>query len=166
MDGRLLEVGQVHRDLGQAAHQESRALHKAHAAVREAHGLGDFLGDIDVGRVEEDVVGDQKLARADHRRARRGMHARLAKIRTARGVGGDLGADAFELAAANILQALAFRSSGGGLVEINGNLKALPDLLADVVRHGHAVFDRDAVDRDERNDVGCAHARMRARCGR
>ena len=31
-----------------------------------------------------------------------------------------------------------------------------------MARHGDAVFDGDAVDGDERNDIGCAHARVRA----
>ena len=162
VDGRLFEVGKVHRDLGQTAHQEACTLHKAHAAVREAHCLGDLLGDVDVGRVEEDVISDEKFARAHHRGACRGMHAGLAKVRTARGVGRDLGADAFELAAADILQPLSFRSPRCGFVEIHGNLEALPYLFANVVRHGHAIFDSDAVDGDERNYIGCPHAGMRA----
>ena len=40
-------------------------------------------------------------------------------------------------------------------------MKALSDLRSDVARHGYAVFDGDAFDGDERNDVGSAHARVR-----
>ena len=31
-----------------------------------------------------------------------------------------------------------------------------------MARHGDAVFDGDAVNRDEGHDIGCAHARVRA----
>ena len=161
--GGLLEVGEVHGDLGQAADQKSSALHEAHSAIRKANGLRDLLGDLDIGSVEEDVVSDEELARADDRCTRGGMHARLAEVRTAGGVGRDLGADAFKLAAANVLQALTLGSSRGGLVQINRNLVALPNLFANMVRHGDAVLHGDAVDGDEWDDVGGPHARMRAR---
>ena len=91
-----------------------------------------------------------------------GMHAGVAEIGTARGVGGDVGADAFELSAANVFQILALGSGGGGFVEIDGDLIPLPDFFADMARHGYAIFDGDAVDGDERHDVGRAHAGMRA----
>ena len=145
------------------AHQKSSAFHESHSAAREAHCFGDFLRDVDVGRVEENVISDEKLARAYDGGSGCGMHAGFAEVRTARGIGGDLCADAFELAAANIFETLALGDSGGGFVQVYGNLVALPDLLADMVGHGDAVFNGDAVDRDEGNDVGRAHARMRAR---
>ena len=162
VDGRLFKVGKVHRNLRLTAYQEACAFYEAHSAVGEAHGFRNFLGNVDVGSAEEDVIRNQKLARSHHGGACRGMDARVTKIRAARGIRGDLCADAFELPAANVLEALSFRSSGGGFIQIDGNLKALPDLLADVVCHGHAVFDGDAVNRNKRNDVGSSHARMRA----
>ena len=125
VDRRLLEVGQVHRDLGHAAHQESRALDEAQAAGRKAHGLGDLLRNGDVGRVEKDVVGDERLARAHHGRAGGGMDARLAEIGLARGVGGNFVANALELAAADVFKILALGRGGGGFVEIDRNLEAL-----------------------------------------
>jgi hypothetical protein len=161
VDGRLLEVGQVHRDLGQAAHQKAGALDEAQAAARKTHGFGDFLGDLDVGRIQEDVVGNEKLARAYDRGSGRGMHARLAEIGLARGIGRYFGADAFELAAANILQVLAFGSGRGGFVKVDRDLETFRDLGSDVARHGHAVFDGDAVDRNKGHDIGCSHARVR-----
>ena len=50
----------------------------------------------------------------------------------------------------------------GGLVEIHRNLIALPDLGADVARHGDTILDARALDRNEGNHVGRTHARMRA----
>ena len=169
MDGRLLKVGQIHRDLGQAAHQESRALDVAQPAGGEAHRLGNLLGDGHVGRVQEDVVGHQRLARADHRGSGGWVHARLAEVGFAGGVGGDLVANALELAAANVFKILPFGRGGGGLVEINRNREPPGDLGADVLGHGHAVFNRDAVDGDEGNHIGrrpCAGARPGAGSGR
>ncbi len=86
----------------------------------------------------------------------------LAKIGLARGVGRNVGANAFELTAANIFQILPFGRGSGSFIEINRNLKALCDLGSNVARHGYAVLDGDAVNRDERDDIGRAHARVRA----
>ena len=66
MNGSLFEVSQVHGDLRQATHQKSRAFHEAQSAARKAHGLRDFLRDLNLGRVEKNVVGDQGLAGSDH----------------------------------------------------------------------------------------------------
>ena len=41
MHRRLLKIGQVHRNLRQAAHQKSRCLDEAQPAGGKAHGLGD-----------------------------------------------------------------------------------------------------------------------------
>jgi hypothetical protein len=132
VDRRLLEVGQVHGDLGHAAHQEARALDVAQAAGGEAHGLGDLFGDGHVGGVQENVVGDQRLARADDGGSGGGMHARLAEVGLAGRVGGDLVADALELAAADVFQILPLGRGGGGFVEIDRNLEAAGDFRADV----------------------------------
>ncbi len=160
MDGSLVEVGQVHRDLGEAADEEAGSLDEAQAAAGKAHGFGDFLRDGDIGRIQKDVVGNEKFARADYGRSGGGMDARLAEIGAARGVGGDFSADAFELAAANVLQILALGSGGGGFIQIDGNLETLGDFGSDVARHGDAVFNGHAFDRDEGYDIGCTHARM------
>src|SRR4029077_19009615 len=109
----------------------------------------------------EDVVSDEKFARSNDGRPGSGMHARFADIRPACGIRGDIRPDSFELTAADIFQALAFRNSRGRLVEIHGNLIALPDLFADMVGHGDAVFYGDAVNRNEWHDVGGSHSRMR-----
>ena len=51
---------------------------------------------------------------------------------------------------------------GRGFIKIHGDLKALPYLLTHIASHGHAIFDGDAIDGDKGDDVGCAHARVRA----
>src|SRR6476660_6021180 len=90
------------------------------------------------------------------------MKPGFAKIRLARGIGSDLIANAFELSATNVLEVLTFRRSGRGLVEINRNLVALPDLLPDMARHGDAVFNADALNWNKRHNVGCPEPGMRA----
>jgi len=47
--GSLLEIGQVHRHLSQAAHQKPRALNEAQPPLEKAHSFGNLLGDIDIG---------------------------------------------------------------------------------------------------------------------
>ena len=69
---------------------------------------------------------------------------------------------AFELAFANVFEVGAFGTLRGGFVEIDGNFVTLPDFAADFFREGYAIFDGDAFDGDERDNVGCAHAGMRA----
>src|SRR5581483_8934108 len=104
------------------------SLHISQAAGGEAHRLGDFLCDLDITGVEIDVIGDKKFARAHNRGASGRMNARLAEIRAARRIGGNLLAYAFELPATDILQVLALGRSGRSFVQVNGNLEALPNL--------------------------------------
>src|SRR5215469_1067485 len=88
------------------------------------------------------------------------MHTEFAEIGTASRMGCNLGADALELAAADILQPLSFGGTRSRFIEIHRNLEALPDLLADLLRHRNAIFNRDSIDRNEWDDVGGAHAGM------
>src|SRR5690348_9790997 len=111
MDGRLLEIGEIHRDLSQAAHEETCSLDEAHSATRKAHSLGDSLRDVDVGRIQEDVVRDKKFAGANNGRASRWMDPRFSKIWLTRRVGRDIIADAFKLPASDVLKILPFRRS-------------------------------------------------------
>ena len=90
------------------------------------------------------------------------MHARLSEVGLARRVGGNLVANSLELAAANVLQVLPLGRRRCGFVEINGNLEALPNYCSHVPGHGHAIFNRHAVDGDEGNYVCRSHARVRA----
>src|SRR5208282_4391342 len=97
VDGSLFEVGQVHGDLGEFADEEAGGFDVAQAAGGETDGFGDLAGDVDVGCIEEDVVGDKGLARADDGGAGGGMDAGLAEVGAAGGVGDDFVAQALEL---------------------------------------------------------------------
>ena len=160
--GSLLEVGQVHGNLGHAAHQESRGFDVAQAAGGKAYGLGDLFGYGDVRGVQKDVVGHEKLARAHHGGSGRGMHAWLTEVRLARRVGCNVVTNSLELAATNVLQILPFGRRRRGFVEIDRDLEALPDFGAHVAGHGNAIFNCHAVDGDEGNYISRAHARVRA----
>src|ERR1017187_5735617 len=89
------------------------------------------------------------------------MHAGLAEVRLARGIGLYFGTYAFELTAANIFEVLPFGRGRGGFVKIDRDLEAFRDFGSDVARHGDAVFDGDAINRDKGHDIGCSHARVR-----
>ena len=64
------------------------------------------------------------------------------EIRTARGIGLNFFAEPFKLSAADVLQVLAVGMRRRRLVEVNGNLKALPDLFSDLP--GHPIVARTA----------------------
>ena len=89
------------------------------------------------------------------------MHARLSEVWPARRIGRNLRPDPLELSPPNVLQTLPLGRGGGRLVQINRNLKPLPNLRAHVASHGHAVFNRHAINRNERHYVGRAHPRVR-----
>ena len=89
-----------------------------------------FLAMSTSGGVEKDVVGDERLAGSDDRATCGGMNTRVADVGTARGVGGNFCADAFELTAAYVFKILTLRRRGGGFVEIDRNLVALPDFFS------------------------------------
>src|SRR6202040_2594513 len=126
------------------------------------HGLRNFLSDIDIRRIKKDVVGNESLARAHHSCAGRRVYAAVAEVGLARGIGRYIGTNAFELAAANVLQVLTLRSGRGGFIEINRDLEALRDLSSHMACHGDAVFNGDTVNWNKGHNVGSAHARVRA----
>src|SRR4051794_17827139 len=160
MNGGLLEVGQVHGYLGLSAHQKPRCFHKAQTARREANCLSDFFGDVNVRSIQENVVRDKKLARPDYAGSRGLVQPTFAEVWLSGWDGNDLLANDFELSSTNILEILPLRRSCGCFVEVNRNLKTLPDLLANVPRHGDTVFNADTFDRDEWDDVGGAKTGM------
>ena len=92
------------------------------AARQVAHGAGDFIGDLDIVCAEIDVVSDQRRARADGGDAGGRMDARVTIIRLAMFFRGDLIADTFELAFAQVGEVFAVGARRRFLVEINRNL--------------------------------------------
>jgi hypothetical protein len=53
----------------------------------------------------------------------------VAEIGAAIGIGADFFAEAFELAAADVLQVDAVGAAGGGFVEVDGHVEAFPEAL-------------------------------------
>ena len=70
-DRSLLEIGQVHGNLGHSADLEAVALYVAQPARGKPYCFGNFLGNCDISSIEEDIVGDQRRACADDRCASR-----------------------------------------------------------------------------------------------
>ena len=91
------------------------------------------------------------------------MQFRVAEVRLARRVRLHLFADALELPTPHVFQVLTRRRLRGRLVQIHRDFVALPDFFSHAARHGHAVFQGHAFDRDKRNDIRRAQTRMRAR---
>jgi len=166
MERRLLGVDEVHRDLCLPVDLEAESLHVLQATDGSAHRLGDFLGHRHVRRgAEVYVVGDEEGARADGDRAGGGVHGRRTEVGRALWRLPDLGANAFELAAAHVGEVLAVGARRGALVEEDGDAELAPHALAERAREGDAVLHRCAFERDEGDDVGGAHARMLAGVG-
>jgi len=82
----LRVVGQVHRHLRLAIHEQTERLDEPQAAGLVPNGAGDFAGNFYVGRRQVHVEGDQRGACADHGRAGR-AEFRRAVVRTALGIG-------------------------------------------------------------------------------
>ena len=62
--------------------------------------------------------------------------------------------------APNVFEILALRAGRRSFIQVDRDAKTPGDLSAHVFRHRHAVFDRDAVDRNERNHIGSTHPRV------
>ena len=89
------------------------------------------------------------------------MHPRFPKIRLARRIGRNVRPYALKLPAPNVLQILPLGRGRSRLVQVNRNLIPLPDFLSHMPRHGHAIFDGHALNRNERHHISRTHARMR-----
>ncbi len=162
-DRRLLEVGQVHRHLHDAAvlERDAHRLDVAEAARAHPDGGGDALGDVEPIGGQVDVVGDERHARADHGRA--GTRMRLRRTEVGRPLRGrELGRQPLELAAPDVLEVAAAGRRRGLLVEEHRHAEAVGDRGAGVARQRHAVGHRRALDRHERHDVDGAESRMLA----
>src|SRR6185369_2993817 len=90
------------------------------------------------------------------------MDARLTIVGLTRWVGRNVVANPFELSAPNIFQVLPLGRCGCRLVQVDRDLITLPYLFAYVPRHGYAVFNAQAFDWNEGNNLGCTHAWMRS----
>ncbi len=89
------------------------------------------------------------------------MEARRAEVGFAPALA-DLGAQAFVLAAPDVGQLLAFRPVGGSRVEVDRDLEAGRDPLPEIARQFDAGVDGRVAQRDERDHVDGADARMLA----
>ncbi len=116
----------------------------------------------DVRLVQMDVVGDEKIARTDCRGSGSFVEFRAADVGSASSVATGSLAKAFELASAHIFKLNAVGPGGCGSVEVNRNAIGPPDQQACLPCQNGALRQRDAADRNERDDIGSADAGMNA----
>ena len=88
------------------------------------------------------------------------MQTGITEIRLARRISRNLRPNALELPTPNVFQILPLRSSRRCLVQINRYPVSLPDFRSDVPRHGHAILDGHAINRNKRDHVSRPHPRM------
>src|SRR3989454_11601735 len=119
--------------------QSSHVFQKRKTAARKSDSFRNFLCDRNVGRIEVNVVCDQRLSRANHSGACGWMKPGFAEVRIAIRVCLNLVSKRLELSAADIFKVCSFGTSSGGFIQVNGNLEPAPNLGADFFRNLHAV---------------------------
>src|SRR5262249_25689759 len=132
------------------------------AALRRA-GLADPLGDgvreLLVPRVEVDVVGDEELSRADHRRPGLRVELRGPEVGGERRVL-ELLRKRLVLPLSDVGEGSPLRARRRGLIEVDRNAQLLADTLAESAGDGDAVLHGRPFHGDERADVGGAEPRV------
>src|SRR4029079_12699034 len=141
---------------------EAVGLDVAQPTARLADASRDALGEVDVGRVEGDVVGDQEGARPDGDGTGRGMHPRRPEVGRATDLV-DLDLQPLVLPAAHVRELLPLGARGRSRVQEDRQIEARRDALAEAPRELDAVVHRRRAQRDEWNDVDSTDARVLAR---
>ena len=159
-----LEIRQVHRDLCAVLRFQFQA-HRFNtwkAAARGPDLLCNLFRERDVGRVQVDIISNQKFARAHHRRAGSRVEGVFAEVGPPIGIRLYLLAHAFELPLADVLKISPLRPARRGLVKKGRDLKAPPGSFRHLLGDAHAIVKRHAEDRDKGDDVGRSQPRVRA----
>ncbi len=122
----------------------------------------DVVRELAVARVQVDVVGDEKRARADGRRARPRVEGRRPEVgRPGRVL--ETGFEAFVLALSHVGEIAPLGPAGGRLVEVDRNAELVADPPSHLTRELDAVVHRGAAaNGHEGADVHRAHPRVRA----
>ena len=154
-DRRHLEVEQVHRDLGAVGlfEPEAARLDARQAAARLTDGPGDPPGELEVGRGEVDVPGDQERPRPDGHRPGGRVEAGRPEVGAPVGVGRDRLPEPLVLAAPDVGQLLAVRTRRRPGVQVDRDPEPLGHPGAEVPGQPDAVVDRRLAERHERHDV-------------
>jgi hypothetical protein len=105
---------------------------------------GDSLSDLDVGRAEIDIVGDERKSSSNRRDSGRGMGLLRTEIRPAVGVCPDFFANTLKLPFSDISQVLPRGYARRLLVEINRNRISLGDFPGNLPREFNALLHGDA----------------------
>ena len=111
---------------------------------------------------EIDIEGDERIARADDRCARRAKFCGTV-IGLAFGIGFDLGFEPLVLTFADVFEVGPFGTRGRRFIQIDRDAELVPDAFPQPLRHRDAIFHARAAERDKGNHIRRADARMLAR---
>jgi hypothetical protein len=148
------EVKKVHGHLGslELVDEEAVGQDPRQAAAGLADPAGDPLGQLDIGRVEVDVVGDEERPRPDRDRAGRGMHLRRSDVRFAAALR-DLDLQPLVLAAPDIGQLDPIGAASSLGIEVDREVEALGDPARKRPSQLDRLVHRRVAEGDEGNDV-------------
>ena len=161
---RRLIIRQHRRDLHLLARREFDLLaaHGRKAAARCAQALGDVLAHGHVGDVEVEVEIHDLLPGAAGDRAGGRMNVIGSEIGAARFVLADQLLETLELPFAHVREILSFGPPRRVIVEIHRYVQLASDALAQLLRQLDALLDSHAGDRNKRDHIDGAHARVLA----
>src|SRR6202023_2421079 len=157
-DVRYAVVGEVHRHLDQAAvgEREAESLDVGQTTGGGADGFCDVFGDLQVGCLEVDVVGDQRNPRPDRRRPGSGVDRGRSFVRGAVRVA-DVLEQILEASLAYLFQLAALGPSGGLGIVIDRDSKLFPESRAESMGKVDANTHRQVGERNEGHNVGGTH---------
>src|SRR5262249_16738927 len=115
---------------------------------------------INIGCVQENVVRDKEFACSNYGSAGCRVHSRVSEVWLTHRTTTYLVPYSFKLSAPDIFQILSLGQVLPRSIQITWDLVPLPDLLANVSRHGDPVFNGYALDRDERHHIRRSHSWM------
>ena len=149
------EVEEVHRDLGavRIVEPEAVGLDPGEAAAGFAHRPGDPPRELDIGRGEVDVVGDEERTGTDRDRAGGGVGSSRAEVRSTVRIVGDLRLQSLVLAAPDVGQLLSVGPGGRPRVQVDGEAEPVGQARSERPGERDAFVHRRLAERDERDDV-------------
>jgi hypothetical protein len=138
---------------------EAQRLQVGESAIRRADRARDVPGQRQIGAIEHEVPGDERTARADRHGPGREMQRGRAVVRLPGGIA-QTGRQAGETAAPHRFERPALRRPCRGFVEEHGQPQRCGDRAAGGVGDGDRVGHRRRPERDERQHVQRADARV------
>ncbi len=127
------------------------------SAGRIAHATSDFFSDADIGGIQVNVVGNQRLPRSNHHRAGR-THDFWPKIGFTVGVSGDGFFDSLKFTPADILQINSVRSCCSFFIKVNRDIQVVCHPFAQTPGDFNALLHGGIRDRNKGHHIGSPQA--------